>query len=439
MANIDDIKQIITAADACGQVPLIEGLHGIGKSEGVYQYAKENNMHYEPLILSLMDTGDMLGMPDTVEVSGILSTVWAAPSWYTNIVNAAWPELLPTKELVFADADLAQAVSEHLREVGGVAITRNALNAVFCTLYDLPNDRLHILRQDKVRYTKAKRSVLNLDEFNRAPTDILNASLQLILDHRLHTHILPLVDGKETLIVAAVNPASGNYTVHDFDPALLDRFVVIEATADYPSWAVYARKNNVNQIVIDFIGEDTNKFHFTPEDGTKGASPRSWTRLAKYIDYVTQSGGTLQVEYVKGTIGSALSARFINFFNTYSNAVTQKDFDKEIKKEIKKAEKVGEVNPEELAATLFSEKASKLDAILRGEYAHTFVEQYINKEGAADAMPMLVYLYSLPVESLSAVLKSLQSSNAEAYTKLAVLDKEANNKGLFKKLISLKK
>lgn len=439
MATINEIKQIIAAADACGQVPLIEGLHGIGKSEGVYQYAQEANLYYEPLILSLMDTGDMLGMPDTVKVSGMLSTVWAAPSWYTNIVNAAWPEVMQLKDLVFNDPVLEQEVKlKHADAIVDITVTREKLNETFCEVYGLPNDRLHILRQSKVRYLKAKRSVLFLDEFNRAAPDILNASLQLILDHRLHTHILPLVDGKETLIVAAVNPSTGNYTVQEFDPALLDRFVMCEATPDFPSWASYARKNNVNQIVIDFLSENTGKFHFVPADGTKGASPRSWTRLGKYLDTLNGGSSDVMFQYIKGTIGSALASRFITFYNTYSEAVTQKDFDRDIKKQIKKVEKLGEVNPQEVA-THFDAKTAQLDAVLRGEYADTFIRQYIDKESAEEAMPMLVYLYSLPVESLSAVLKSLQASNVEHYTDLAVLDKEANNKGLFKKLVSLKK
>lgn len=317
-------------------------------------------------------------------------------------------------------------------------ITRETLNSLYTEYYDKPKGELNLLRQSNVTYKKAKRSLLFLDEFNRAPQDILNASLQLVLDHRLHSHILPLVNGKETLIVAAVNPSEGNYSVQEFDPALLDRFVMCEATPDFPSWAAYARKNNVNSVVIDFLSENTNKFHFVPADGTKGASPRSWTRLGAYLDTLKGGSSDVMFQYIKGTIGSALASRFITFYNTYSEAVTQKDFDRDIKKQIKKMEKLGDVNPQKVA-THFDEKTTQLDAVLRGEYADTFIRQYIDKESAEEAMPMLVYLYSLPVESLSAVLKSLQASNVEHYTNLAVLDKEANNKGLFKKLVSLKK
>jgi MoxR-like ATPase len=42
---------------------LIEGLHGIGKSSIVKQTAEENGMHYELLILSIKEPGDLSDMP----------------------------------------------------------------------------------------------------------------------------------------------------------------------------------------------------------------------------------------------------------------------------------------------------------------------------------------------------------------------------------------
>lgn len=430
MATINEIKDIIAAADLCGHVPLIKGLHGLGKSESVAQYATEKDMHYEPLILSLMDTGDMLGLPVTERVNGMASTLWAAPTWYTNIVNAAWPEELDMNELVFNDEEFKSFFTPPSK-----VVTRSQLNETFCQFYSLPNDRLQILRQDKVFYRKSRRSVMFLDEFNRAPSDILNASLQLILDHRLHSHVLPLVNGQETLIVAAINPADGDYTVQEFDPALLDRFVSCEVTPDFKSWLAWAKQNNVNKVVTDFLIDNPGRFHFTPEDGTKGASPRSWTRLANYLDRIDSTNKDIMSHYTIGTVGSAIAAQFLVFYNSYSSSMSTKDLDKLIKKEIAKARKTGTINPEEIA-TAISDIVTDMDAVRRGEFAENFIKKYINSDDAATAMPMLVYLYALPMESLSAVLKSLQNEDINDYAQLAILDKEANNKGLFTKLVS---
>lgn len=433
--NINEVKQIIAAADICGHVPLIKGVHGIGKSEAAAQYAKENNMHFEPLILSLMDTGDMLGMPETRIVGGMPATLWAAPSWYNNIVNAAWPQKLRMSKLRFTDKDLEGYIYDNKKDPTSSEISRGELNELYSEYYNLPDDALQIVRQNNVSYLDARRSVLFLDEFNRAPADILNASLQLILDHRLHSHVLPTVNGQETLVVAAINPANGDYTVQEFDPALLDRFVDCEATPDFKAWVKWAKENKVNQIVIDFLLDNQRKFHFVPEDGSKGASPRSWTRLGAYIDRITDTSPDVMTHYVKGTIGAALAAQFMVFYNSYSNALTSAELEKVIKKEITKAKKSGTVNPEQLAESIKT-IVEELEAIRRQEFADTYIKKYITCDNAEDAMVMLTYLYALPLETLSAVLKTLQSDNLDNYANLAILDKEANKKGLFVKLVS---
>jgi MoxR-like ATPase len=433
--NISEIKSLIAAADVCGHVPLIKGLHGLGKSESAAQYAKEQNMHLETLILSLMDTGDMLGLPVTQRISGMDSTMWAAPTWYTNIVNAAWPTRLRMSKLKFNDNDLMGYVYDYMEDKGSPEISRDELNNLYCEYYNVQNSTLQILRQNNVGYLDARRSVLFLDEFNRAPTDILNASLQLILDHRLHSHELPLVNGQETLIVAAVNPADGDYTVQEFDPALLDRFVDCEVEPDFKSWMAWAKENNVNQMVIDFLIDNQKKFHFTPEDGSKGASPRSWTRLGTYLNRLADTPADIMTHYVKGTVGASLAAQFMVFYNSYSNAMSSKELEKIINKEIAKAAKTGTINPEEIATSIET-IVSDLEAIRRQEFADTLIKKYINKDDATAAMPLLVYLYALPLESLSSVLKSLQTEDINNYAQLAILDKEANNKKLFTKLVS---
>lgn len=146
MSSIAEIKEIIAQADMCGHVPLVEGLHGIGKSESAAQYAKENNMHYEPLILSLMDTGDMLGLPVTRNVGGLEATVWAAPSWYINIVNAAWPMTLELDQLQFIDTDFQEYVINSIKS-NNTHVDRSYLNELYCNYYELPQDSLQILRQ----------------------------------------------------------------------------------------------------------------------------------------------------------------------------------------------------------------------------------------------------------------------------------------------------
>jgi hypothetical protein len=431
--NINEVQQLISAADVCGHVPLIKGLHGIGKSEGVVNYAKKQNMHYEPLILSLMDTGDMLGLPEAKTVGGMESTIWAAPSWYSNIVNAAWPNKLPIDRLQFFDTGFQKVV---LNSIEDQYVEREYLNELYCDYYNVPNDRLQLLRQDSVAYLDAVRSVLFLDELNRAPQDILNASLQLILEHRLHSHILPVVNGRETLIVAAVNPSDGNYSVQEFDPALLDRFIVCDATADFKAWLKWAKASGVNQIVIDFLMDNQTKFHFVPNDGTKGTSPRSWTRLAHYLDCIDETPKDIFTYYLKGTLGTAIAAQFLSFYNNYGNNVSIKTIEKAIELAIKECKDTNvPLNPEHLSESV-TNLVSNLEVVRRSEFAATLVKKYINKDSALDALPLLTYLYALPLETLSGVLKNIQAEDVNNYAQLAIFDKELNEKRLFLKLTS---
>lgn len=112
--NISECKQLIASADVCGHVPLITGPHGIGKSEINAQYAKEQDLHFECLILSLMDTADLMGMPITTTVGGLQTTQWASPDWYSRIVDNAWPQTMQIEDLDFKDTDFKAYVESRL-------------------------------------------------------------------------------------------------------------------------------------------------------------------------------------------------------------------------------------------------------------------------------------------------------------------------------------
>lgn len=427
--RINELTSFIAIADICGHVPLVRALHGVGKSASCVQYSTENDLHYEPLILSLMDTGDMLGLPDKTELSGMAATTWAAPTWYTNIVNAAWPMTLPFERLQFRDTEFQTYVVDRMKDN---KISRGTLNELYCIYYKLPEDKLQLLRQDNVIFLDARRSLLFLDEFNRAPKDILDASLQLILDHRLHSHVLPLIRGQETLIIAAINPANGDYGVQEFDPALLDRFVECDVEPDFKAWYEYSKTTNGNKIIMDFLVDNQKKLHFTPKDGSKGASPRSWSRLGTYMDYVQKENKPVSIEYIKGTVGSALAAQFISFYNSYSTALSYNQLKKLINKTIKKGDKK---SLEEMGEEL-QESIDALDTLKRNEFAENFATEFSTVDTVEDALPWLIYLHALPLENLSSVLKIMQTETFEIFTQLVAFDKETTNKALIKKVTS---
>ena len=425
--NIKETQLFIAAGDIANRTPLIEGKHGVGKSDVIRQYAASQDMHCETLILSLMDVGDLIGLPRTIEIGGTLTTAWAAPTWFNRIIDAAWPVTFNYEDLEFKDSDFKDF---SLPRLGTAKVSREALNDVYCEYTKCQKGRLQLhLQSHIVAYKYSKRSILFLDELNRSPVDILNASLQLVLDKRLNDHQLPVVNGKPTFITAAINPADADYTVNTFDPALLDRFMHGEIEADAKAWLDdFARPNNLAPIVRDFIAEHPKRIHYTPKDGKTGATPRSWTALAEVITNIDQIPKEIHFQVFKGCIGTELAAQFLSYFNSYSKVVKLEDIEKLVitkAKRIKKVETLGEH-----VAKLIKDQ----EAIQKTELAENLFTKYINQSKAADALPLLAYLYALDLEILNAFLKNKKNSDVDNYRKLATLDGELNNKNLFKKI-----
>jgi hypothetical protein len=420
--NINEIKQFIGAADLCDQAPLIEGLHGLGKSDTVRQYAKDNNMHCEVLILSLMDTGDLLGLPRTAEIGGQSTTVWAAPNWYTNIIDAAMPATISVDDIEFADPDFKELVLSRVKHT----VDRGSLNEMYCEYAGVTNDRLHIIAQDLCHYKHAKRSVLFLDEFNRAPMDTLNASLQLILDKRLHSHVLPVINGKPTFTIAAINPSdSGDYTTNSMDPALMDRFIHGTIKPDTKAWIKWARSDKLAPVVIDFLLEHPDRLHYTAKDGKSSATPRSWASLAKTMANIDQIPEEVQFQVMKGLVGQELASQFLAYYNNYAKTVKMEDIEALIAKKAKRTTDIQKIAKDVKALIKDQE------AIQKSELAEQFYQKYTKFDDAQDALPLIAFLSGLELETLNGFLKSKKSDDFENYMKLAKFDGVLNSKKLF--------
>ncbi|TQV62846.1 MAG: hypothetical protein FNT15_05585 [Sulfurovum sp.] len=382
--NVQEAKEILFDADSCGHVPLIVGVHGLGKSEIVRQYADENDMHCEVLILSLMDEGDLLGIPVREMHGKTPVTRWAIPSWLQRIVENA---------------------------------------------------------------EQGKRSILFLDELNRASASVLGASLQLLLDKRLNEHVLPV----DTFIVTAINPEDADYHVQSLDPAVLDRLVVCDVEADPVAWVRWAKKAVVNEKVVDFILKNPNKIHTTSGNGGKGTSPRSWTRLAKYLDFIEVNKRSLNTYYVKGSIGESLAAEFILFYNNYTKMLEAKDIidnykksskrHADLEKHIASMEKLIQpleaIQKMDLAENLQAVVVPMLESTTLVTSTMPFTLKYKEGMDKKGIMAYLVYLYTLPIESLASYMKNLKASDNDLYMKLNALDGEVNNKGLIRRVVGV--
>lgn len=360
--NIQSAKAVIKAAVAADDAVIIEGIHGIGKSQIVQQFAKEEEYHLEELFLSHQEVGDIIGIPfDFEDEDGNRITSWSIPIWLQRFNEAA---------------------------------------------------------------AAGKKCILFLDELNRAPTDVRQSALQLVLERKIHEHTLPVVNGERTMIVSAINPAD-EYQVDELDPALLDRFLHINIEVCAKTWLTWAKVNDINNIVIDYIIENSKKLHWTPQDGGTGASPRSWSKLSNYMHNLEDIDTEILFQIIKGKIGKEIGSQFYSFAKDYVKVIKVEDVEA-IVKEHKDADTIEEI------ASHITELMGEAEAIQKSEMADKLRVKYANKK---DMLPYVAYLYSLEIEICVSYLKAQKSDNPDEYKKLAAFDSELNNKKLFLRII----
>jgi len=153
--------------------------------------------------------------------------------------------------------------------------------------------------------------ILFFDELNRASKDVLQAVFEICLDRRLDGENLP----SGWRVVTAVN-ADDDYDVVELDPALLDRWFIIDFDPSHKEWLKWADANGVSEEVIEFVR--SNQQVLDPPVGNLEAgrvypSRRSWVACDKSLKSLgLYSGGRegLLTQVVKGWLGSEIAAMF---------------------------------------------------------------------------------------------------------------------------------
>jgi MoxR-like ATPase len=425
--TIHDAKQILHAAYLIEDTVLIEGAHGIGKSSIVKQYAKETNSELVELFLSHQDVSDLIGMIREVQEAGEHMTVWSKPIWLQRMINAAWPVTNTLDDLSFNDKDFEDFVKLNMR-----TSSREELNLLYAEFYSLSKNENHLVfGQQNVQHKKARTSVLFLDELNRAPLDVRQSALQLVLERQIHEHKLPIVNGKKTLVVGAINP-SDDYQADDLDPALLDRFMTIKVEPDTKIWLDYARERNINKTVRDFIAQHPDRLFYAPSSG-KGCTPRAWEKVAVIADNMHNIEANVLLLSIISKIGQDVGVQFYTFLNSYKHIVTSETIIESVYKAFKDIDVIA---PEMFDKVVndTSELISKLDIIVMSELAKDLEKRLINQTKTRSKLPYLVLLHTLPIEILSGYISDIKTRSNE-FNLLVNLDNAVTGKKLFRKSV----
>ncbi len=309
-------------------------------------------------------------------------------------------------------------------------MTKQKLEFLYKEYYNIDKHNVLSSGQMNVSHKKSVKTALFLDEISRAPLDVKQAALQLVLEKKLHLHHLPIVNGNMTMVIAADNPDNGNYMVEPMDPALLDRFLSVEVEPDLASWLDWAKKNKINPVICAYLAQNESKLHFMPVEGetdnTISASPRSWAKLSNYINNFEKIPIELHYTIIAGKVGKTIAAQFINFMNNYKTIITIKDIEELtnnllISKPDVHIKVVGEMIKEliEDSATI------QIQDLTQG-----LIAKYINGS-VEDAYPLMGMLYAINIEILIVIFKKLSKESPTAYNQLVNFDIKLNNKLLF--------
>lgn len=226
MNFIDTLKSVDLILST-GEVPLIVGESGIGKTALANKLAKENDWSLIVIDGNLLKEGEIGGLPTIESYVGVNSNGYKTEK----------------KTTVYA-------VHNKLREIDE-------------------------------EISKSKTVLLFIDEINRCEHTVQQELMNLILNREINGYRLH----DDVKILAAMNPSSKygsdfDYQVVDMDAAQENRFVWLNMESDHTQWIKWAIDEGIERKVIEFISTFPEYLHKINEDDVR-ATPRSYERISK--------------------------------------------------------------------------------------------------------------------------------------------------------------
>ena len=275
-----------------GEVPLVVGESGIGKTALANKVAKDNGWKVVVIDGNLLKEGEIGGLP-TVE------------SYTTTNKEGCKIEKKTT----------IYAVHTKLREI------------------------------DK-EIENGNEVLLFIDELNRCEHAVQQELMNLILNREINGYKLD----KNVKILAAMNPSNEygaelDYQVVDMDPAQENRFVWLNMESDASEWINWAMNNNIEPKVVEFISTFPEYLHKVNE-GDINATPRSFERISKTYSVYKQKKDSIPKEVflnvIKGNVGRVIAQEFMSFINSdekpiisYNDVFNGEELDERVVEQVK--------------------------------------------------------------------------------------------------------
>lgn len=357
--NFIETLQSASLVLATGEVPLIIGESGIGKTALAKELANMNKWQLIVIDGNLLKEGEIGGLP-TVESYEVID-------------------------------ERGQAVQR-----------KTTIYAVHYKLHEI----------DKA-IKEGKEVLLFIDEINRCEHTVQQELMNLILNREINGYKL----NSKVNIVAAMNPSSKyggdfDYQVVDMDAAQENRFVWLQMESDYMQWLKWAVGAGIEDKVIEFISTFPEYLSRRNEDDVR-ATPRSYERVSKSYKLYKQQKESIPravfLNVIKGNVGKVIAEEFMSFIETdASPIITYGDvFNGEVLDESVKEKLKDETHTRLYLAAMNILKRlesqfenGNLDAHSRITYVSRWVE----------------FLSSYPMDLRVGIMKEMKNSFSEVYT-----------------------
>jgi hypothetical protein len=211
--NFKEVQKYLPIIFKTNLRPCFMGHTGIGKTELVKQYARDQKMDLIIIHVAQLEPSDFVGL---YQINEDGRTSNCPPAW------------LPYKEHENGEGKVIEASAQ------------------------TPDELAEVI-QKAAGFVNPNGGIVFLDEVNRAHEDMRQALYQFLQDKRIHTYELP--DSYQ--IVCAANPSSEGYEGYEFDPALINRLAWVNFVPDFEETKSYLEGQYGRNAITSWV--DSNK------------------------------------------------------------------------------------------------------------------------------------------------------------------------------------
>lgn len=356
--NFIDTLKSVNLVLATGEVPLVVGESGIGKTALAKKIAKENDWSLIVIDGNLLKEGEIGGLP-TVESYVVLNS-------------------------------------------NGENVEKKT------TIYAVHNK----LREIDEEIAKGRNVLLFIDEINRCEHTVQQELMNLILNREINGYKL----NDEVKILAAMNPSSKygsdfDYQVVDMDAAQENRFVWLNMEADHTQWINWAIREGIEDKVIEFISTFPEYLHKINDEDVR-ATPRSYERVSKsYTIFKEQKDSiprSVFLNVIKGNVGKVIAEEFISFIESNcSPLVSYEDIF------------LGETLDSEIIEKVKNESHTRLYLSAMNILKKLELNIKYNNDSKVYIDRLIEFLKLYPIDLMVGIMKDIKSSYPELY-KIAI-------------------